>query len=202
MQSAGVTAFDEAICIPSEQAAIMSVRTQQILQLESGIANVADPLGGSYFIEDLTDKVEKGAWDYLQEIEDRGGFIAALESGWLHREAFREAMSYERKVVSGEIKVVGVNFARMEEETYQVPVFSARSGEEVYRVTKERLEQVKRERDPREAAAALDNLRRVLAGEGNAMPAMIRAVKAEITACEIGNLQREVFGTWEAPLPL
>jgi methylmalonyl-CoA mutase, N-terminal domain len=202
VQSAGVTAFDEAICIPSEQAHIMSVRTQQILQLETGIANVADPLGGSYFVEDLTDKVEKAAWDYLQEIETRGGFIAALESGWLHREAFREAMSYQRKVVSGEIKVVGVNFARMEEETYQVPVFSARPGEEVYRVTKERLEQVKRERDPREAAASLDNLRRVLASEGNVMPAMLRAVKAGITACEIGNLQREVFGTWEAPLPL
>jgi methylmalonyl-CoA mutase N-terminal domain/subunit len=180
----------------------MSVRTQQILQLESGIANVADPLGGSYFVEHLTNEVEKRAWEYLHAIEDHGGFIAALKSGWLHCEAFREAMDYERRVNSGELKVVGVNCEWMEEEPYQVPVFAARPGEEVYRVTRQRLEQLKRERDPGEAASALENLGRVLESEENVMPAMIRAVKAGGTACEIGNLEREVFGTWEAPLPL
>ncbi|MGD0076090.1 MAG: methylmalonyl-CoA mutase family protein [Candidatus Binataceae bacterium] len=202
VQSAGVTAFDEAISIPSEQAHVMAVRTQQILQFETGITSVADPLGGSYFVENLTDEVEKRAWDYLKAIEGQGGFIAALKSGWLHREAFREAMDYERKVTSGEVKVVGVNCAQMEEESYKVPVFSSRPGEEVYRVTKERLEQLKKERDAGEAARALDNLRRVLAGTDNVMPAMMRAVKAGLTAGEIGDLEREVLGTWEAPLPL
>ncbi len=202
VQSAGVTAFDEAICIPSEQAAIMSVRTQQILQFESGIANVVDPLGGSYFIEHLTDEVEKRVRDYMQKIEDQGGFIAALKSGWLHREALREAMDYETKVMSGKIKVVGVNCAQMEEEPYEAPVFSARPGEEVYRVTKERIEQLKKERDAGEASAATENLRRALESDANVMPAMMRAVKAGITAGEIGNMEREVFGVWDAPLPL
>lgn len=202
VQSAGVTAFDEAICIPSEQAHIMSVRTQQILQLESGIANVVDPLAGSYFVEHLTNEVETRAWDYLNAIERHGGFIAALKSGWLHRETAREAMAYEQKVNRGEIKVVGVNCERMEEEPYQVPVFSARPGEEVYRIISERLEELKRERDPREAAGALDNLRRALESEENVMPAMMRAVTAGLTACEIGNVERAAFGVWEAPLPL
>ena len=202
VQSAGVTAFDEAICIPSEQAHIMAVRTQQILQLESGIANVVDPLAGSYFVEHLTGEVEKRAWEYLNEIERHGGFIAALKSGWLHLEAAREAIAYERKVNSGEIKVVGVNCEQMEEDPYEVPVFSARPGEEVYRITKQRLEDLKRERDPVEAGAAFDNLKRVLGSEENIMPAMMRAVKAGITACEIGNLEREVLGSWDAPLRL
>ncbi len=202
VQSAGVTAFDEAICIPSEQAHIMSVRTQQILQLESGITNVVDPLAGSYFVEHLTNEVEKRVREYLDAIEDHGGFIAALKSGWLHREVAREAMAYERKVNSGEVKVVGVNCEQMAEEPYQVPVFSARPGEEVYRVIKQRLEKLKRERDHVEAEAAFQNLKRVLESEQNVMPAMMRAVKAGLSACEIGNLEREALGKWEAPLPL
>ena len=138
----------------------------------------------------------------MRKIEDQGGFIAALKSGWLHREALREAMDYETKVMAGKIKVVGVNCAQMEEEPYEVPVFSARPGEEVYRITKQRIELLKKERDVREASAAMDNLRRIMEGEGNIMPAMMRAVKAGLTAGEIGNLEREVFGIWDAPLPL
>jgi methylmalonyl-CoA mutase N-terminal domain/subunit len=202
VQSAGVTAFDEAICIPSEQAHITSVRTQQILQLETGIPNVADPLGGSYYVEHLTNEVEKRAWEYLNVIEEHGGFIAALKSGWLHQEAFKEAFDYQRKVLTGEVKVVGVNCYQMDEEPYQVPVFSARPGEEVYQTTKARLERLKQERDPTEARAAMDKLRQTLEGEENVMPAMMRAVRAGVTACEIGAIEREVFGTWEAPLPL
>jgi methylmalonyl-CoA mutase N-terminal domain/subunit len=90
----------------------------------------------------------------------------------------------------------------MEEEPYRVPVFSARPGEEVYRVTRERLKRLAEERDSAQALAATDNLRRVFGGKENVMPAMMRAVKTGVTACEIGAIQREMFGAWEAPLPL
>lgn len=202
VQSAGVTTFDEAICIPSEQAHIMSVRTQQILQLEAGITHVADPLAGSYYVEWLTNEVEKRAWEYLQKIDDQGGFIATLNSGWLHREAFREAMDYQRKVTKGEIKVVGVNCYQMEEEPYEVPVFSARPGGEVYEIMKARLDQLKRERNDKEAKEAMDELRRVLQSDENVMPVMMRAVTAGVTACEVGGIMREAFGAWKPPLPL
>lgn len=201
VQSAGVTAFDEAICIPSELAHITSIRTQQILQLETGITRVVDPLGGSYYVEWLTNEVEKRAGAYLQKIEEQGGLVAALNSGWLHREAFREALDYQRKVTQGEIKVVGVN-CYQEEELYQPPLFSARPGEEVYAIIKARLDQLKRQRDAAEAKRAMDGLRRVFQSDENVMPAMIRAVKAGVTACEVGHLMREVWGTWKPPLPL
>jgi len=199
VQSAGVTAFDEAICIPSEQAHIMSVRTQQILQLESGVTNVVDPLGGSYYVESLTNEVEKRTWEYMNEIEDRGGFIAVLNSGWLHQEAHREAMDKERKVTSGEKKIVGVNCYQMEEEPYEVTVFRS---PKVYEEAKARLDRLKQERDAKKAEEAMDEFRRACESGENVMPPLIKAVKAGVTAGEVGRMQREAFGVWKAPLPL
>jgi len=199
VQSAGVTAFDEAICIPSELAHVMSLRTQQILQVESGIPEVADPLGGSYYVEWLTNEMEKRIWTYMKEIEDRGGFIAVLNSGWIHLEAHKGAMEKEKKIMSGEKQVVGVNCYQMEEEPYHPPVFRA---PEVYEIAKARNDKLKQERDNRKAQEAMDKLRRVLENGENVMPPMIEAVKTGVTSSEIGNIQREVFGTWKPPLPI
>ena len=199
VQSAGVTAFDEAICIPSEQAHIMSVRTQQIIQLETGIPNVVDPLGGSYYVEWLTDEVERYTWEYVKKIEDRGGFISVLNSGWLHQEAHRGAMEKEKKVTSGQKKVVGVNCYEMEEEPYKVTIFRS---PQVYEEAKARQDKLLQERDAEKAKEALDEFRRACQGKGNVMPPLMKAVKAGVTAGEVGRIQREVFGTWKAPLPI
>jgi methylmalonyl-CoA mutase N-terminal domain/subunit len=199
VQSAGVTAFDEAICIPSELAHVMSLRTQQILQEESGVTRVVDPLGGSYYVEWLTDEMEKRIWDYLNEIEKRGGFIAVLNSGWIHMEAHKGAMEKERKIMSGEKRVVGVNCYQMEEEPYHPPLFRA---PEAYEIAKARHDKLRKERDQKKAREAMDKLRRTLENSENVMPPLIEAVKVDVTSSEVGNLQREVFGIWKPPLPV
>ncbi len=199
VQSAGVTAFDEAICIPSELAHIMSLRTQQILQTESGITKVADPLGGSYYVEWLTNEMEKRIWDFMKEIDNHGGFIAVLNSGWIHKEAHKGALEKERKVMSGEKQVVGVNCYQMQEEPYEPPIFRAR---EAYEIAKARHDKLISERDARKAQKAIDKLRRAMEGKDNVMPPLMEAVKAGVTSSEVGNLQREVFGTWKPPLPI
>lgn len=199
VQSAGVTAFDEAICIPSEQAHILSVRTQQVLQLETGITNVVDPMAGSYYVEWLTNEVEKYAWEYMKKIEDRGGFVAVLNSGWLHQEAHREAMDKERKATSGEKKIVGVNCHQMEEDPYKVTVFRS---PQVYEEAKARQDKLLKERDAGAAQKAIDEFRRACEGDKNVMPPLMKAVKVGAVAGEVGRIQREVFGVWKAPLPI
>ena len=200
MQSASITGFDEAICIPSELAHITSVRMHQILQFESGISKVADPLGGSYYVEALTDEMEKKAWEYLAEIEKHGGLISALNSGWLHRETLKVSMENERRMMTGEKKVVGVNCFQMETELFEVPVHRAPEG--VYDIAKARLEKLKRERDNVKAMKALDKFRNACASNANVMPPAMEAVKAGITSGEIGTAMREAFGIWKPPLPI
>lgn len=199
VQSAGVTAFDEAICIPSEQAHIMSVRTQQILQLESGVTNVVDPLAGSYYVEWLTNEVERSAWEYLTEIENKGGFVAVLNSGWLHQEAHKGAIEKENKIMIGERKIVGVNCYEMEEDPYEVPVFRSPKA---YDEAKARVDKLKEERNAREADEAMDEFRKACENGENVMPPLIKAVRAGVTAGEIGKIQRDVFGIWKVPLPI
>jgi methylmalonyl-CoA mutase N-terminal domain/subunit len=175
------------------------VRTQQIIQLETGIPNVVDPLGGSYYVEWLTSEVERYTWEYMKKIEDRGGFISVLNSGWLHQEAHIGAMEKEKKVTSGQKKVVGVNCYEMEEEPYKVTVFRS---PQVYEEAKARQDKLLRERDAEKAKKAMDEFRRACQGEENVMPSLMKAVKAGVTAGEVGRIQREVFGTWKAPLPI
>jgi len=199
VQSAGVTAFDEAICIPSEQAHIMSVRTQQILQLESGVTNSVDPLAGSYFVESLTNEIEDQTWKYLNEIENRGGLIGVLKSGWLHQEAHREAMEKERKILKGEKKVVGVNCFQMDEEPFEVSIFRSPKA---YDEAKKRQDRLMQERDAIKAEKTMDAFRRACESEENVMPSLMKAVQSDVTAGEVGRIQREVFGIWKVPLPL
>ena len=199
VQSAGVAAFDEAICIPSEQAHIMSVRTQQILQLESGVTNVVDPMAGSYYVEGLTNEVEKHTWEYMEKIENRGGFVAVLNSGWLHQEAQKGAIEKEKKTMTGERKIVGVNCFEMEEEPYEVTVFRS---PKIYDEAKARIDRLKLKRNAREADETMDEFRKACENDNNVMPPLMKAVRAGVTAGEVGKIQREAFGTWKAPLPL
>lgn len=201
VQSLGVSGFDEAISIPSELAHLLSVRTQQILQMETNITSVVDPLGGSYFIEWLTDELEKRGWEYLKKIEEAGGFIKALNSGWMHREAAKGMMERETKLNSGEWKWVGANCFEMEEEPTRVRAF--RSDTAVWDKAMANLLTLRNSRDKARVREALEELREVCLDETkNIMPPMIKAVQAYVTIGEVGEVFRQVFSVWNPPLPL
>jgi methylmalonyl-CoA mutase N-terminal domain/subunit len=197
VQSMGVAAYDEAISIPSEMAHTMSVRTQQILQYESNITNVVDPLAGSYYVEWLTNETEKKAWEYMDRIEQEGGFIHALESGFFLQEAVKGTMEKQRKVSSGELKIVGVNCFQMEEEPHAVEAF--RHNPKSWDIAMERLEALRQRRDIKKAEQCMDNLRKACENKENVMPVVMDAVQCDVTVGEVGEVFREVFGTWDPP---
>ena len=196
-QSIGTPSFDEAICTPTELAHTTALRTQQILMQESGVTKVVDPLGGSYFIESLTDEIEKKAWEYMKKIEIEGGFVNSLETGWLQNEISAESMKRAMLIEKGETKVVGVNCFQMEEEPYQFEPF--KPNPKTWELAMSSLEKVRKERDERNAEAAKSNLRAVLESRKNSMPATIDAVKNGVTVGEIGEIYRCVFGCWGVP---
>ena len=198
VQSLGVSGYDEALSIPSEHAHQMSVRIQQILQEETGICAVTDPLGGSYYVETLTAQLVEKAWAFFDEIQQQGGYLAALDSGWLHAQAaenqYREFMAME----SGEQHVVGVTCAHDDESPFEVDGFMG--TDDAFDVATERLNEVKRTRHEAGAAAALKGLEKVCRGDDNIMPAMMDALAAEVTLGEIGDVYRDVFGDWNTPI--
>lgn len=200
VQSLGVAAYDEARCTPTEEAHLLSVRTQQILQMETGITNVADPLGGSYYVEWLTGELERRAWDYLKKIDEQGGFIRVLETGWLHREGQKGMLEREAKIQSGEIPMVGVNCFKMEEEPHQIGTF--RHNPKTWEIAYQRLQALRKERDNGRVKEALAELREACRNGQNVMPPLMKAVQAYATIGEVGGVFREVFSTWKAPLPI
>ena len=197
-QSIHANSYDEALCLPTDQSILLSIRTQQIAQCEAGVTNVADPLGGSYYLEWLTNELEKRAWEYLQRIENVGGLVATLESGWLHREFMKAMDEHEKKVAKGETKVVGVNCFQMPEEPYQVPIFrpNPRAGE----IQKAKLGKLRQERDNEKVKQLLEELRRVTESGENVMPVVMEGVKAGATLGEICNVWRKVYSLWKMPL--
>jgi methylmalonyl-CoA mutase N-terminal domain/subunit len=199
-QSLGVGPYDEAITTPSEEALLMAIRTQQVIQHETGIANVADPLAGSYYVESLTNELEEKAWEYLQKIEDAGGLVRTLETGWLHNEAIRGAIEQERRLENGDKKLVGFNCFQTDEEVFKVkPHRASRAWEEAMG----RLEKMRNERDNTRVGKALDELRRVVEKpEVNQFPAMMDAIRAYATVGEIGQVYRDTWGIWNAPLSI
>jgi methylmalonyl-CoA mutase N-terminal domain/subunit len=201
VQSLGVSGFDEAISIPSELAHLLSVRTQQILQLETNITSVVDPLGGSYFIESLTNELEEKAWQYLQEIKNAGGFIKALDSGWMHREVAKGMVEREKKIRAGELKWVGINCYQMEEEPSKVKAF--RTDATAWDKAMRNLEEVRKNRDNGKVQEALAEVREACLDERkNIMPPMLKAVQAYATIGEVGDIFRKVFSIWTPPIPL
>lgn len=197
-QSIHANSYDEAICLPTEQSVLLSIRTQQIAQLETYITNVADPLGGSFFLENLTNELEEKAWDYLKKIEEQGGLIYALESGWVHRE-WRNAMEqYGKRIAGEEAPIVGVNCLRMEEENFDYPVFrpDPRAGE----ILAKKLDVLKKSREDNQLQKTLDKLRKMTESGENVMPAVLEAVKAKATLGEICNVWRELYSIWTDPV--
>ncbi len=196
-QSLGVSGYDEAISIPSEHAHQMSVRIQQILQHETNLASVADPLGGSYYIEALTAEIEKRAWEFAADIERRGGFLATLDSGWLHGRARDNQVAWQQAENDGRQTVVGVTDFRGNSTPFEVDGFPGVN--DAFDVALERLKAVRRERHEAGAHAALKRLEAACRGTDNVMPAMMEALDAEVTLGEVGDLFRDTWGDWQTP---
>jgi methylmalonyl-CoA mutase, N-terminal domain len=198
VQSVFTAAWDEAFAIPTEQTAELALRTQQVLAYETGVANVADPLGGSYFVEVLTDRVEREALAIIQRIERMGGMVSCIQNGLIQKEIAAEAYRHQQRVENGEQAVVGVNkFTRDEPERHQLelweldPALGARQREELARV--------KERRDKLLVGSSLEKLRDAARSDRNLMPAIMDAVKAYASIGEICGVMREEFGTFQEP---
>ena len=197
-QSLHTDAMDEALALPSEKAARLAVRTQQVIMHESGVTNTVDPLGGSYFVEALTNELERDAYDYFGKIGALGGMIPAIEAGFFHREIADASFRFNQEVDNGERIIVGVN-AFESDEPIEIPILRI-DPEGAHRHI-ERLQRMRAERDAAAAESALARLANVCATEGeNTMPYIIDAVKAECTLGEIMNTMRKVFGEYREVL--
>lgn len=190
-QSLHTNSRDEALALPTEEAARLALRTQQILAFEAGVTETPDPLAGSYYVETLTNQLEAAALAYLEEIEAMGGTLSAIERGFQQREIQESAYRVQRAIEAGEAIVVGVN-RYQDEGTPRPPLH--RIDPEGERLQSERVRRVRAERDPRAWAAALDALETSAAGDGNLMPAIIDAVRARATVGEISDRLRVAWG--------
>jgi len=195
-QSLHTDAYDEALALPTDQAALIALRTQQIIAEETGVANTIDPLGGSYFVESLTEKMEQGALDYFRKIDSMGGMVAAIEKGFPQREIQDSAYKYQKAVERGAQVIVGVNKYEMENDS-QIPTLAIDESVRDHQI--ERLNQTRAKRDSGAVANALEALKRAAQRGDNTMPATIEAVRAYATLGEICSALRDVYGVYEEP---
>jgi methylmalonyl-CoA mutase N-terminal domain/subunit len=202
-QSLGVSGYDEAMSIPSDHAHLMSIRIQQILQEETNLTAVVDPLGGSHYVEALGTELETRALAFMDEIERRGGFLAVIENGWLLGQAAEGQAEFSRSIETGERGIVGVNTHRIDDPIMEVAGFEGRSGEETWQRAMDRLAALRAERDGRAATASLRDLETACRSETtNVIPFVMAAVQADATIGEIGSVFRDVFGNWRPPIAL
>ena len=196
-QSLHTNAYDEAWALPTEQAALIALRTQQIMAEETGVANVIDPLGGSYYVEWLTDEMEQRTYEYLAKIEDLGGVLEALKKGFIQKEIANTSYKYQRQMEEGRKRVVGVNACKMNEPS---PIETLKINENVRQKQTVRLQDVRRMRDASAVSAALVALRKSFEDpDTNCIYPMLRAVKCYATLGEIVDVGRRVFGGWKEP---
>ena len=192
-QSLHTNGKDEALALPTEQAVHTALRTQQILAEETGVADTVDPLGGSYYVESLTAEIVEAVRTLLEEIETRGGMLAAIESGWVHRQIQEVAFARQAAVDAGDRTIVGVN-AYTDDEPSHVDIAQADPQMEAAQV--ERLDRVRAERDDEVVDAALATVTATAETDANLMPPIISAVKARATVGEISDALRGVFGEY------
>jgi methylmalonyl-CoA mutase N-terminal domain/subunit len=190
-QSIHACSYDEALAIPSEESALLSVRTQQVLQCETGIANTIDPLAGSYYVEWLTNEIEKRAWGFYNEIEKHGGWVKAVDSGWVREQTDVEALKYDAQIVTGERQIVGVNCYTMEEELHKPSFF--KKDPDILEKQRARMAKLKAERNNAKVKAALDELGEATKRGDNVMPSVMNAIREYATLGEIMMLWRSIF---------
>jgi methylmalonyl-CoA mutase N-terminal domain/subunit len=189
--------YDEALALPTDQAALIALRTQQIIAEETGVANTVDPLGGSYFVESLTQKMVDGCLDYFDKIDGFGGMIEAIEAGFPQREIQESAYQYQKALERREQTIVGVNKYVMDEETHQTEILKI--DETVRDHQLERMSEVKVKRDNGAVSIALEKLQKAAKNDENVMPATVEAVKVYATVEEICTALRDVYGVYEEP---
>ncbi|HVB85688.1 MAG TPA: methylmalonyl-CoA mutase family protein, partial [Candidatus Dormibacteraeota bacterium] len=193
-QSLHANALDEALALPTERAALLALRTQQIIAQETGVANTVDPVGGSYAIEKMTDEIESGAKDYIAKIDALGGMLRAIETGYVQQEIQKSAYQYQRAIESGEQIVVGVN--RFQADAEQ-PIPTLRIDPEIEPAQVARLNGLRARRDAAKSTAAIEEVERRARGSENLMPAILAAVEAYATVGEISDAMRRAFGEYQ-----
>ena len=196
-QSLHVNSYDEALCLPTEKSVKLAVRVQQVLAYESGVVDTVDPLGGGYYIEWLTDRIEEEAWKIIDHVEKLGGMVKAIEKGYPQAEIMKSAYEYQQKVERGEVVVIGVNMFREEEE---LKLELLKVDPKVREKVINRLGKLRSERNQLKVQEALDRLRKAAEKtDENLFPHVLEAVKAKATIGEISRVLRDVWGEWRGP---
>lgn len=192
-QSLHTNGFDEALNLPTEEAVTIALRTQQIIAYESGVVNTVDPLAGSYYIEDLTNKMESAAWDLIEKIDVQGGSVAAIENGFIQNEIAASAYEYQKKVESEEKIIVGVN-SFTNNDPIREAAFTV--DDNIRQVQMAKLKKMKASRSDAEAKMCMDEISSAAKEGRNLMPAVIRAVEGKVTLGEISDTLRKIFGEY------
>ena len=194
-QSLHTNSMDETLALPSEKAAEIALRTQQLIAYETGVANVADPLGGSWFIESLTDQLERDAEKYFEDIEKNGGVIQAIEDGYFQREIAKSAEDYQRLIDEKQLYIVGVNKFIKNDEDIDIPILEIGSEVEGERIKS--INNLRNNRDETIAQQSLNMIQECCRNEKNIMPAIIEAAKSYVTLGEIVTVMKAEFGEWQ-----
>lgn len=200
VQSLFTSSFDEGYAIPTEESAQVALRTQQILAHETGVSRTADPLGGSYYIENLTDRFEAEIIELMAKIEKMGNMIAAIKNGNIQKMISEEAYAHERKLKSGEKIVVGVNRFKVDETEKKIDLYQM--NPDTARRQRERLSQVKAARNDGEVKSSLTKLKKVAEEKNNLMPCLVEALKTYATVGEITNILKETYGVFAEPVKI
>jgi len=193
-QSLHTNGYDEALSLPTEEAARVALRTQQVVAFESGVADTADPLAGSYFVEALTNKVEQKAWELIGKIDAMGGSVNAIEQGFIQHEITRSAYEYQRQIECNEKIIVGVNKFTIDKEE---PIPGFKIDDSIRQVQVEKLNQLKSKRTAQKVEISLENIRQAAVENRNLMPYVIEAVENKCTLGEIADILRQVFGEYK-----
>ena len=196
-QSLHTNALDETLALPTEESVRIALRTQQIIAYETGVPNVSDPLGGSYYIENLTDQLEREAEGLFAEIEAQGGVVKAIESGWFQRQIAGSSMRFQAELEQGRRTIVGVNDFVEEAEA---PVEILKVGDQAERTQRERMARLRSTRDATLVSSRLEALRRAAAEDRNIIPAMLDCARAYCTLYEIRHVLEEIYGSYREPV--
>jgi methylmalonyl-CoA mutase N-terminal domain/subunit len=197
-QSLHTNSMDETLALPTEEAVQVALRTQQVLAYETGAPNVLDPLGGSYYVESLTDQLEREAESLFQEIDHVGGVVRGLETGWFQRKIAESAARQQWEIEQHRRVIVGVNEFVTDEPELTIPILKV--GEDAERTQRERMAKVRAERDQAAYGAALERLRQAAAGSENTMPHILECARRYCTLYEIRAALESVFGAYREPV--
>jgi len=198
-QSLHVDSFDEAYSVPSEEASILSLRTQQVIEAETQVTQVVDPLGGSFFVEALTNDIEKRILDEVDEIERMGGIVEVVTSGWLHNKVIRHLEREQRMIADGDIRVVGRNYFRAPD--LKLPDVRVHEYDEnIARQMRDKLARIRQHRDNEKVSSRLNALKEACKRGDNVMEYTLECAKVDVTVGEMRRAFVEAFGSWKPPI--